>query len=126
MTVEAKHTPGEWRVEQGTTLIWGDCNPDDQTNYGMGYPIAECRLTPSASWAKGPRKVEEAQANAAHIVRCVNSHDALVEALEALEVLVALNEDSGPFGGELYHDRVDRAWDRARAAIAKAIGDAHA
>ncbi|OCJ12506.1 hypothetical protein A6U86_05645 [Rhizobium sp. AC27/96] len=30
----------------------------------MGYPVAECRITPCASWAKGPRKYEEAEANA--------------------------------------------------------------
>lgn len=62
--MDSKHTKGPWRVEEGTTLIWGDCNPDDNSSYGMGYPIAECRLTPSGSWARGPRKYEEAEANA--------------------------------------------------------------
>lgn len=59
-------TPGPWRVEQGTTLVWGACNRDDQSNYGMGYPIAECRITPSSSWAKGPN-ADEGEANA-HLI----------------------------------------------------------
>ena len=57
-------TPGEWRVEDRTTLVWGDCNQNDTSTYGMGYPIAEARRTPSASWAKGPKDYEEAEANA--------------------------------------------------------------
>nr|WP_312968065.1 DUF3850 domain-containing protein [Brucella intermedia] len=36
---------------------------------------------------------------------------------QALETLLKLNDDSGPFGGEMYQDRVDRAWDVARAAL---------
>jgi hypothetical protein len=44
------------------------------------------------------------------------------ELLEALDALMDINDNGGPFGGEMYHDRVDRAWDSARAAIAKAKG----
>ncbi len=33
-----EYTKGPWRVEEGTTLIWGDCNPEDTSSYGMGYP----------------------------------------------------------------------------------------
>lgn len=46
----AGHTPGPWRVEQNTTLVWGDCNQDDSTTYGMGYPVAEAKQR--ASWAQ--------------------------------------------------------------------------
>lgn len=80
---EMKHTPGPWRVEEGTTLIWGDCNPDDTTTFGLGYPIAECKITPSASWAKGPRKYEEAEANA-HLIA------AAPELFESLKYMVAV------------------------------------
>lgn len=78
---ETKHTPGELRVEQETALIWGNCNPDDNSSYGMGYPIAECRSTPSGYWAKGPKGWEEAEANAARIALTWNCHDELVAAL---------------------------------------------
>lgn len=76
---DSKHTAGPWRVEQDTTLIWGDCNPDDATSYGMGYPIAECRVTPSGSWAKGPKGHSEADANA----RLIAAAPDLLEALKA-------------------------------------------
>lgn len=63
MAFEPKWTRGPWRVEQDTTLVWGNCNPVDTTNYGMGYPIVECHITPSANWAKGPSS-DEGRANA--------------------------------------------------------------
>lgn len=78
------HTPTPWRIEQDTTLIWGDCDPDDTSDRGMGYPIAECRVSPVSSlWAKGP-DYDEGEANAAYIVECVNSHASLVEEVERL------------------------------------------
>lgn len=42
--------------------------------------------------------------------------------VEALKSLLDLNDNHGPFGGELYQDRIDRAWDAARAALTKAQG----
>ncbi|WP_322997455.1 hypothetical protein [Castellaniella sp.] len=57
-------TPGPWRVEEDTTLIWGDCNPDDTSSYAMGYPISECRTHPSSTLFKGPTEYEEYTSNA--------------------------------------------------------------
>ena len=37
---------------------------------------------------------------------------------DALSTLVLMSENHSPFGGEMYQDRVDRAWDNARAALA--------
>jgi hypothetical protein len=59
-------TPGPWRVEDGTTLIWGHCNQDDTTSRGMGYPVTECRITPVSSWARGP-DADAGEANARFI-----------------------------------------------------------
>ena len=36
------------------------------------------------------------------------------EARKALAELVELNNSYSPFGGELYQDRIDRAWEAAR------------
>ena len=60
-------TPGPWRLEENTTLVWGNCNPDDTTSYGMGYPVAES--VGRASWsAHGGRPFNgEREANAAYI-----------------------------------------------------------
>lgn len=35
----------------------------------------------------------------------------------ALRALMELNDNHGPFGGEMYQDRIDRTWDRARATL---------
>lgn len=78
------HTPTPWRVEQDTTLIWGACNPDDMSNYGMGYPVAECRITPiSMHWAKGPN-ADQGEANAELIVKAVNSYASLISEREEM------------------------------------------
>jgi len=61
--VSGGHTPGPWRIEQDTTLIWGACDPSDNSTRGMGYPIAECRTTPISNWANGPN-CDEAEATA--------------------------------------------------------------
>ena len=37
---------------------------------------------------------------------------------DAVSTLVSMSDNHSPFGGELYQDRVDRAWDNARAALA--------
>ena len=44
------------------------------------------------------------------------------ELLEALKTLLNLNDNYSSFGGEIHRDRIDRAWDNARAALAKARG----
>ena len=41
----------------------------------------------------------------------------LAELEGALGALVTLNDEHSPFGGELYRDRIERTWDRARAAL---------
>lgn len=79
--MESKHTPGPWRVEEGTTLVWGACNPDDTYSYGMGYPIAEARISPCSSWAKGP-SVDDGIANARLIA-------AAPEMLKALKLVLS-------------------------------------
>ena len=56
-STETKWTPGPWRVEQGTTLVWADCSPDDNSN-GLGRPVAEVCVNPSDSWVEGPRNGE--------------------------------------------------------------------
>ncbi|KQV83285.1 hypothetical protein [Rhizobium sp. Root1220] len=43
--------------------------------------------------------------------------DEVVKLREALEDLLALNDSHSPFLGEIGRDRIDRAWDTARAAL---------
>lgn len=89
----AKVTPGEWRVEQDTTLVWGACNTDDTSSSGMGYPIAEARITPISisSWARGPGEgagdanatlIALAPSLAAEVVRLRDAIDAALSYLQ--------------------------------------------
>lgn len=119
MGENVKHTPGPWRVEEGTTLIWGDCNPDDTTTYGMGYPIAECRMTPSASWARGPKKYEEAEANAHLISAAPDLLSAATLFAESLKYLIAIDRKKGDDEGVAMKSITLQS---VRAAIAKAEG----
>lgn len=54
---------------------------------------------------------------AAEIERLRAENERLMEQADALRSLVALNDNYSPFGGEMYQDRIDRAWERARAAL---------
>ena len=59
----------------------------------------------------------EGLANARLIAMAPELAAALILAKEALGALVELNADHSPFGGEIYRDRVNRTWTRARAAL---------
>lgn len=85
---ETKHTPTPWRVEEGTDLIWGKCSEEDMTTYGMGFPIVT-GFSGMGSWTKGRPDMDEREANAAFIVKAVNSHQALVDAVTATRALVS-------------------------------------
>lgn len=82
-----KHTPGPWRVEQGTTLVWGNCNPDDHSTRGMGYPIADARINPSGNWSTGPY-ADEGEANARLIAAAPEMLEALLPFLPAYQAYV--------------------------------------
>ena len=88
MSDQVTHTPTPWRIENGTTLIWGNCNPDDHSTRGMGYPIVEAMINPSGNWSTGPY-ADEGNANAEFIVLAVNFHDALTARVAELDVQIA-------------------------------------
>lgn len=45
----------------------------------------------------------------------------IAELEERLGTLLKLNDEHAPFGGEMYRDRVDRAWSAARATLSTAV-----
>lgn len=58
-----QHTPGPWCVEQGTTLVWGDCTlNDDGSPDRLGVPVADAQL--ARPWAGGEPSHRTAEANA--------------------------------------------------------------
>lgn len=87
MTKEPELKPGTplpWRLEQGTDLIWGACNPDDQTTRGMGYPIVEGH--PGSSWQIDRKpQYDEREQNAAYIVTACNAYPTLLARIAELE-----------------------------------------
>lgn len=94
-------TPGPWRVEEGTTLVWGACNPDDRSTYGMGYPVTQARVRLGAATEyMSEFREDEAEANA----RLIAAAPALYEALtRAREVLIDFNgySTNGPLIQEI-------------------------
>lgn len=112
-----KHTPGPWRVETGTTVVWGACDPDDKSSYGMGYPVADARNSPYFRWAGGP-DADEGEANARLIAAAPEMREAAKGAREALVQAKALiHRQLG-----LEQPQLDAAIDALDAAIAKADG----
>lgn len=79
-----KHTPTPWTFKQDPKT--GDCGI---TAVGVGI-LAEtyAEIRRAHEYATG-----ESHANAAHIVKCVNMHDELVEALEIAETYRMTKED---------------------------------
>lgn len=124
-----QHTPGPWRVEQDTTLVWGGCNPDDSSSRGMGYPIAEARITPSSGWTNRPW-ADEGEANA-HLIALAPEMLAALLAWKAAadlgDAFEAEGDSDGPEDAFLAaHERFTEASDEAErlivAVLAKAEG----
>ena len=108
----SEHTPGPWRVEQDTTLIWGKCDPEDRSTFGMGYPIAEARvrLGHGSPFCRSA-KPDEAEANARLI--------AAAPALKAmLEELMSVSRAANGISDEYFN----RVYDKAQQAIDLANG----
>ena len=99
----AKHTPGPWRVSLSDDTVVIDAHGrevamiDGDYNRPDEWPIMEANTRLIA---------------------------AAPDLLATLERLLHLDDSYGPFGGEIYQDRIDRAWEKARAALAKAKGAA--
>ena len=76
-------TKGPWRVEEGTDLVWGACDPEDRSTYGMGYPIMR-GVAPQSLRHSHPTP-EEREANARVAAASPSLAEALAEALAYLE-----------------------------------------
>jgi hypothetical protein len=98
----SEHTPTPW------------ARYDDGKLAARGWIKSVCKGIPEQMVAQaiGVGAIEEREANAAFIVRAVNSHDDLVKALEAM-----LEKHGGL--------EISPAARQARAALAKAVGGAN-
>lgn len=102
-----QHTPGPWRVEEGTTLVWGACNPDDRTTYGMGYPVAS--MEQQRRWDRSGEPTTDTQDANARLIAA------------APDLLAACEAYAEAYDAATGTIHVDPA---IRAAIARAKGEA--
>ncbi len=132
---KAGYTKGPWRVEEGTTLVWGACDNQDTTGRGMGYPVAEARVSGISPWAKGRPDRDEGKANAHLIAAAPDLYEACFEALAFMELTnvtgslpdqlrTALNKARGLNGGgdETPGQKLIRSAQSARAALSTRKG----
>ena len=98
------HTPIPWKLSSK--------RPHNVIGYDPRlYPENE-QVTIAMCGSVGRLDADVEDANAAHIVHCVNTHDALVEALEQLVICPAFN------GQVFERDKEShRAWTLARQAL---------
>ncbi|MGU3399261.1 hypothetical protein ACLBWS_05880 [Brucellaceae bacterium D45D] len=102
MAEQAKHMSAPWRVFNFCGFHIGTVK--------TGEAICSMR-----------RSEEEGEANAAHIVRCVNSHDAMVEALED-----ARNELWDAHHSHMSEEDFNKQFGNIDAALRLAKGEADA
>ena len=112
---EVKHTPGPWTTRKeidGMHADWETWICSGMTG------VAVCNNQTRRSTFKASR--EEAEANARHIVKCVNNHDRLVEALR--EVTGELHDEINAKYSEqdLRYPRMQRAMSADMDSIVKA------
>ena len=109
-----EHTPTPWMVSKEQDNQYVIRHPGEKWDLATcWFPRAAVREGDKDSEAFWDALRDEQDANAAHIVKCVNSHDALVEALRE----VVSDIDAGCAAVRL--DLVAKA----RAALAAARGD---
>ena len=120
----SEHTPGPWKVYNSTDVFQRD--PGQMNAEGIeaapndGWHIANCAV----GWQEidGEQvylSLREQEANAAHIVKCVNSHERLVEAAKA--AVDAWHDDDRNFDREM-EDGTPEWLAKCRAAIRAAEG----
>lgn len=105
-TTHPQHTPTPWSLSGSDSYIMGRKN-------GGKVVVALVEMDESGSVS-----FDEMDANAAYIVRCVNSHAELVAALERIESETELDIDDE----QEALTTLKRIRQQARAALAKAKG----
>jgi len=87
VTAEPKVSPRPWRVDPAYRA---DIQTHDGKEIGTTYNQEAVGMVLRLAGIMDAKNYEDGRANAAHIVRCVNAHDGLVDALEALSFTFAV------------------------------------
>lgn len=116
---KSKHTPGPWRVEKGTTVIWSDNAYDPGTN-SVGCIVA--RAAQPFSWKGSRPTASEQDANCRLIATAPDYHQLAYDAIPILEAVLEDREEEIGEEDEILRDLLDRF----RETYAKAEGRADA
>jgi hypothetical protein len=111
-----KHSVGEVRVFECAEAVY----PGIEINGDPGRSLVVFGTKDEATGVRGDTP-EQAMANAARLVKCWNSHDELVQALQTIASTRGMSEPKATFedpSGELL-----RRMELARAVLAKVRGE---
>lgn len=100
----AAATPGPWVTQEK------EC---DEFWFADGYLTSG----PAILWIADQADATLIAASPTITAELIAARKRIAELDGALRALIDLNDNHGPFGGEMYQDRIDRTWDRARAAL---------
>lgn len=113
MAGETKHTPLPWRAVKDDRILGND--------YVLVGKFQEHNGETEIGVICGGKPNDKGLANAQHIIRCVNSYDAMAEALHLFEEAMAkreLAQEISEWGAEqAAEEMLERARDLARPAL---------
>lgn len=113
---ETKWTRGPWRVEEDTTLVWGDCSIDDDgTPIHLGVPVAEALGNPR--WGRSDRITDVVRNANAHLI---SAAPALYDRLLASNIALTATLDRV---GEGFADELRHEIAKNRRALSAARGE---
>lgn len=115
------HTPGPWIVTDVKTVVGSLHLPNDVEELSAWYDWHQADGPDCHFIAETATDTPEGEANAAFIVKCVNSHYDLVEALQSLFNSYKELADSGDAGNWHLEDQPEGK--QALAALHRAKGD---
>lgn len=124
--MSAQHTPTPWSVHPVCILEYA-LKRGVPVGHPLSYEPGGFQIFTDDGRGNGlPLPEDDREANAAHIVLCVNAHDALVAALERAFMVFGrfggnhVLHEQDPQGVTVRHEEIRAAWIDARAAISAA------
>ena len=107
----------------GPWIDWagGECPVADgiswQVRFRNGKEVEKPSAASNYRWDHEPDELPHGDYDIIAYRVHLPADDLLRQAIEALRNLNELNENYAPFGGEIFQDRVERAWGSARAVL---------
>ena len=121
MTTKTTHTPAPWKSRDAVVLHGIEKSQDCAILDGENCIIGEC-FEKVGRTSEGRFLYRPSQANAAHIVRCVNEREELLGTIESLFTLFICDTLSVPAKKRTWHveGNIQGALDNANSILARA------